>query len=173
MKKRLLPLALCWFLLSGIPAQAEEPPEVSPLDWEFSIRPKPTEQEKERERWSPVFANDIAMYEFDHTSLRLDEADKNIVYVLTKTTFTDPGVIGSLNEKYKTKLAAEDKVSYSELQMVFQIKQKIYAVIGIKVFSERKILLEDRQQTGKFTPVPPKTFADSMYDIAKNYKRNN
>lgn len=173
MKKRVMLLVLCCCLLSAISVQAETPSANSPLDWEISVQPKPDEQEVERNRWSGVFANDIGIYAFDQKSLHLDEADKNIVHVLTKTIFTDPKIIGSLNEKYKEKLAAEDEVSYSEMQMVFQIKQKTYAVIGTKVFSREGKVLEDRQQTGKFAPVPVKTFAESMYTIAKNYHLNN
>ena len=160
-------------LLSAMFVQAENPPVNSPLDWEISIQPKPDEQETERNRWSGVFANEIGIYAFDQKSLHLEETDKNIVHVLTKTIFTDPKIIGSLNEKYKEKLVAEDEVSYSEMQMVFQIKQKTYAVTGTKVFSREGKLLEDRQQTGKFAPVPVKTFAESMYTIAKNYQVNN
>ncbi len=173
MKQRLLLVALCYFLLAGIPAQAEKITENSPLDWEISVRPKLTEKEIERERWANVFANDIGIYLFDYKSLQIDEADKNLIHVLTKTIFVDPKVIGSLNEKYKEKLTAGDKVSYSEIQMIFQIKKKTYAVTATKVFSEQGTVLEDRQQTAKFAPVPLKTFADSMYDIAKNYERNN
>jgi hypothetical protein len=154
MKQRLLLFALCYFLLAGIPAQAENPNANSPLDWEISVQPKPTEKEIERERWSNVFVNDIGIYLFDHKSLYIDEADKKLVHVLTKTIFADPKVIGSLNEKYKEKLTTGDKVSYSEIQMVFQIKKKTYAVTETKVFSEQGTVLEDRQQTAKFAPVP-------------------
>lgn len=173
MKKRVMILVLCCCLFTAISGQAEKPPANSPLDWEISIQPKPDEQEIERNRWAGVFANDIGIYAFDHKSMHLDEADRNVVHVLTKTIFTDPKVIASLNEKYKEKLPAEDEVSYSEMQMVFQIKQKTYAVIGTKVFSKQGKLLEDRQQTVKFADIPVKTFAESMYDIAKNYQINN
>ncbi|WP_371378667.1 hypothetical protein [Sporomusa aerivorans] len=173
MKKRILLFALCCWLLTGIAVQAAEPSAAAPLDWEISVRPKPTEQEIEKARWYPVFANDIAIYEFDPKSLRSDEADKNVVRVLTKTTFTDPKVSDNLNEKYKEKLTADDKVAYIEIEMAFQIRQKMYAVIGAKVFSEQGRLLEERQPAEKFAPVPVKTLADSMYDIAKNYLRNN
>lgn len=173
MKRQLLLFALCCFLFAGIPVQAEEPAVTSPLNWEISVRPKPTEEEIERQRWLQVFANEIGIYVFDHKSLQVDEADKNLVHVLTKTIFIDPKIIGNLNEKYQEKLTAEDKVSYSEMQMVFHLKQKTYAVTGIRVVSEQGTVLEERQQTGKFAPVPVKTFADSMYDIAQNYVRNN
>ena len=173
MKRSILLLALCCWLLAGIVVQAEEPSAASPADWEISVRPKPTAQEMEKARWSPVFANDSAIYEFDPKSLHSDKADKNLVHVSTKTTFTDPKVSGNLNERYKEKLTEDDKVAYIEIELVFQIRQKMYAVTGTKVFSEQGRLLEERRPAEKFAPVPVKTLADSMYDIAKNYLRNN
>ncbi|MCM0760542.1 MULTISPECIES: hypothetical protein [Sporomusa] len=173
MTKQILLFALCLLLLAAVPVQAEEPPANSPLDWELSVRPKPSEAEIERQRWVQVFKNDIGIFAFDHTSLKVDEADNNLVHVLTKTIFTDPKLIGNLHDKYQEKLTAEDKVAYSEIWMAFKTRDKTYAVTGIKVVSEQGTVLEERQQTAKFAPVPVKTFADSMYEIVKNYVRNN
>ena len=171
MKKRIL-LAVCLLLLAAIPVQAEEPP-ASPPDWEISVRPKPSEAEIERQRWVQVFSNDIGVFAFDHKSIKVDETDNNLVHVLTKTIFTDQKLIDSLHDKYQEKLTAEDKVAYSEIWMAFKTRGKTYAVTGIKVVSEQGTVLEERQQTAKFAPVPVKTFADSMYEIVKNYVRNN
>ncbi|QDR82226.1 hypothetical protein [Sporomusa termitida] len=171
-KKRLLLVLLCCFLLPG-PVQAEEQAETSPLDWQISVLKKPTAEDLERQRWSYVFANDIGRYAFDNKSLRKDEADKKLVYVLVKTIFTDPEVIGKLTEKYKQQLPANDKVAYSEMQMVFQVRGKKYAVTESRVFSEQGTLLEETKKSAKFAAVTPKTFADSMYDIARNYEKNN
>lgn len=173
MKKQVLLLTLCLLLLAAVPVQAEEPPANSPLDWEISVRPKPSEEELERQRWLQVFSNDIGIFAFDHKSIKVDEADSNLVHVLTKTIFTDPKLIDSLHDKYQEKLTAADKVAYSEIWMAFKTRGKTYAVTGIKVVSEQGTVLEERQQTAKFAPVPVKTFADSMYEIVKNYVRNN
>ena len=173
MKKRLLLFTLCCYLLSGNAVQAEEAAGNSPPAWEISVQPKPTAKEIEQDRWSYVFANDIAIYAFDHQSLKLDEEDKKVVHVLTKTIFTDMKVIGNLNEKYKEKLSPGDKVAYCEMQMVFQLKKKTYAVTETRVYSAQGTVLEDHQQSEKFVPVPSKTFADSMYDIARNFEKNN
>ncbi|WP_312561521.1 hypothetical protein [Anaerospora sp.] len=172
MKKQVVLMTLCLLLLAGIPVQAEETAKTSPMDWEISILPKPTQEDLEKQRWSPVFSNDIGIYTFDNKSLVFDETDKNLVHVFTKTTFVDKKIIKSLNEKYKEQLNAGDKVLCSEMEMVFHIKQKTYAVIGTKVWSEQGISLEDKKQTGKFAPVTPNTFADTMYDIARNFARN-
>lgn len=172
MKKQVVLMTLCLLLLAGIPAQAKETAKTSPMDWEISVLPKPTQEELERQRWSHVFSNDIGIYTFDNKSLAVDEADQNLVHVLTKTTFTDKNIIKSLNEKYKDYLNIGDKVSASEIEMVFHIKQKTYAVVGTKVLSEQGISLEESKQTGRFAPVTPNTFANTMYDIARNFARN-
>jgi len=173
MKKIMLLLVLCWLLLPGIIVQAEESDRISLPDWEISVRPKPSMAEIEQERWSYVFTNDIGIYVFDHQSLNVDETDKTQVNVLTKTIFTDPKVIDKLNEVYKEKLNEGDEVACSEMQMVFQLKRKMYAVTETRVFSARGVVLEDRKQLVRFTSVQPKTFADSMYNIAQDYKRSN
>lgn len=159
-------------LVTGIPAQAEDQAGSSPANWEISVKPKPTPEEIERGRWSAVFANDIGLYEFDNKSLKLDEEDKQQVQVLVKVTFTDPKIIDSLSEKYKAKLSAGDKVACSEIQMVFRIRQKTYAVTESRVFSDQGTVLAETRQAARFVPVPVKTFADSMYEIARHYERN-
>lgn len=173
MKKRLLLLTLCCVLLFPIAVQAAVAAETSATDWAISVLPKPTKEEIERQRWSYVFANDIGRYAFDNTSLHVDETDKQLVHVLVKTIFTDPKVIAHLNEQYKAKLNPGDKVASSEMQLVFQIKQKKYAVTETKVLSEQGTVLEDSKQTATLVPVTPKTFTDSMYEIAKKYEREN
>lgn len=172
MKKQVILMTLCLLLFAGIPVQAEETAKTSPMDWEISVLPKPTQEELERQRWSHVFSNDIGIYTFDNKSLAIDEAEQNLVHVLTKTTFADKNIIKSLNEKYKDQLKLGDKVSSSEMEMVFDIKQKMYAVVGTKVWSEQGLSLEENKQTGKFAPITPNTFAATMYDIARNFVRN-
>lgn len=173
MNKRLLLLTLCCVLLFPIAVHAVEAAEASAPDWTISVLPKPTKEELERQRWSYVFVNDIGRYAFDNTSLHVAETDKQLIHVLVKTIFTDPKVIVHLNEQYKAKLNSGDKVASSEMQLVFQIKQKKYAVTEIKVLSEQGRVLEDSKQRATFIPVTPKTFTDSMYEIAKKYEREN
>lgn len=172
MKKQAGLLTLFLLLAAIVPIQAAEETKSSPLEWEISVLPKPTQEELEKQRWSYVFSNDIGKYAFDKQSLCVDEVDKNLVHVLTKTTFTDQKIIRSLNEKYKEKLKASDKVFASEIEMVFHIRQKTYAVVGTKVWSEQGVSLEDTKQAGRFTPVTPQTFADAMFDIARSFVRN-
>lgn len=172
MKKQTGFFILILLLAVFLPVQAAEPTKSSPLEWEISVLPKPTQEELEKQRWSYVFSNDIGKYAFDKQSLCIDEMDKNAVHVLTKTIFTDQKVISSLNKKYIEKLAANDKVLASEIEMVFQIRQKTYAIVGMKVWSEQGVSLEERKQDGRFAPVTPQTFADTMYDIARSFVRN-
>ncbi|TWH49157.1 hypothetical protein [Sporomusa sp. KB1] len=172
MKNSVLLLLLGCFLLPGISVQAAEPADTSPLAWELSVLQKPTAEEIERQRWSGVFANDIGSYLFDNKSLHIDETDKNLVHVLVRTIFADSKIIGNLNEKYQGKLSAGDKVTLSEMQMVFQLKGKMYAVTETRIVSEQGIVVEDTKKTAKFVAVTPNTFAESMYYIVKSYDRN-
>jgi hypothetical protein len=172
MKNLVLLLLVCCYLLPVMSVQAVEPAETSPLAWELSVLPKPTAEEIERQRWSGVFANDIGIYMFDNKSLHIDETDKNLAYVLVRTIFADPKIIGNLNQQYQGKLSAGDKVALSEMQMVFQLRQKMYAVTETRVVSEQGIILDDTKKIAKFAAVTPKTFAESMYYIAKSYDRN-
>lgn len=173
MKKLLVLFLWCYFLFCpGVPGQAADQTETSPLDWEISVRPKPTAEDIERQRWSGVYANDIGIYMFDNKSLHMDEKDKNLGYVQIKTIFADPKIIDNLNQKYKEKLKEGDKVSFSEMQMVFRLKEKMYAVTATKVVSEQGILLEDTKKNADFVVVTPKTFAESMYYIVQGFDRN-
>lgn len=172
MKKQTGFFILILLLAVLVPVQAAEPTKSPPLEWQISVLPKPTQEEIEKQRWSYVFSNDIGKYAFDKQSLCIDEMDKNAVHVLTKTIFTDQKVISSLNKKYMDKLAANDKVLASEIEMVFQIRQKTYAIVAMKVWSEQGVSLEDTKQAGRFAPVTPQTFADTMYDIARSFVRN-
>ncbi|MGL5514612.1 MAG: hypothetical protein ACRDBM_15460 [Sporomusa sp.] len=173
MKKLFLLLLISGLMLAGFTAQAQEQSESSPLDWEISVRRKQTAEEIERKRWLTVFTNDIGVFAFDQKSMAADEEDDNLVHVLVKTTFVDNKLVEKLNQRYKSKLNSYDKVSYSEMQMIFQVKQKMYAVTGTRVISEQGNVLEDTMQAVKFLPVPVETFADSMYNIVKAYKRDN
>lgn len=165
----LLVLSLC--LLFCMPVQAEDAAGQSPLNWEISVLPKPTPEQIEQERWVFVFANEIGIYTFDHTSMQLDSQDKNQVHVLIKTIFTDPKVITRLNEKYKTMLKEGETVLSSELQMVLDLKGKSYTVTETRVYSKQGSLLEERKQPGKSAPILSNSFADAMYKIAQNYIR--
>lgn len=167
----LLLMLTCFLLLPAVAVQAETTAPSSP-EWEISVLPKPTAAELEQQRWTYVFANDIGIYAFDNKSITIDEKDKNLMHVLVKTIFSDPKTIEKLNEQYKNKLGEADKVSYSEMQMVFQVKKKEYAVTATQVVSEQGLILRNTTQEARFLPVPVKTFADSMYEIVKAYKQN-
>lgn len=172
MKKVLLILMLIWIILPGLMVQAKEQAAPDGMNWEISVLKKPTPEEEESNRWLRVCMNEIGNYLIDCKSLAVDEKDKNKVHVLVKTQFISPTVLAQLNERYKDKMGADDKVACSEIQMVFQINEKTYAMTETKVFSVKGVLLETVTKEAKYNPVPIKTFADSMYDIAKMVERN-
>lgn len=138
-------------------------------DWQISIKPKPTPEELEQERWITAFRNDTGIYAFDKTSLKKAESGKDTVRVLVKTTFTDAKVIDGLTRKYKEQLKPEDKVAYSEIQMIFQLRTGNYAITELKIVGKQGSVVEEPKREEQFKPVTPKTFAETMYRIVRNY----
>lgn len=160
------------FLSVYAAAKAEEPARGS---WEMKIsrEKKLTPEEEERERWVGVFANDIGIYMFDCKSLAMVENEKNSVNVLVRTIFTNSKVVTQLNEQYKAKLNADDKVGFSEMLMTFKVDKRKYVVKETKVCSAQGVLLEEiKAKEAVFKEVLVKTFADSMYEVAKAFSRN-
>jgi len=161
----------CW------PTKAAEKPAAEQTsgiwEMEMSREKKLTPEEEEKERWVGVFANDIGIYLFDKKSLALVENKEDQVQVLVRTIFNGPKVVEQLQERYKAKLPVDDKVGFSETKMIFKVEKAKYAVIETKLFSAHGILLEDIvKQRIIFKPVPVKTFADTMYQVAKSFNRN-
>lgn len=142
-------------------------------EMEMSSEKKLTPEEEERARWVAVFANDMGIYLFDKKSLAQVENQKSQIQVLVRTIFNGPKVVEQLQERYKAKLAADDKVGFSETQMIFNVDKRKYAVIETKVISAHGVLLEDIvANTTIFKSVPVKTFADTMYEVAKAFSQN-
>ena len=172
MKKAIWAL-LGWMLFTCMPAHAEEASKESPWDWQISARPKPTQEEIELERWAPVFATDMANYEFDRKSLFFDKNDPNVVHVLTRTTFTNAKTISSLTKKYHQFLQEKESIAYSEALLAFQIQQKTYEITELKLFSNQHRLIEEKTLSGTFRPITEKTFAEAMFNLAKIHQYNN
>ncbi|SDE50557.1 hypothetical protein [Sporomusa acidovorans] len=175
MRKILMLFLMVCVILPCLQARAAEKTEKADTIWEMEIsgERKLTSEEEERSRWIGVFANDIGSYLFDKKSLARVENKKDQIKVLGRTIFNSPEVLEQLQSQYKTKLPADDKVGFSDIQMIFNVEKRKYAVTETKLFSEHGILLEDIvAKEVLFKPVPVKTFADSMYEIAKLFNQN-
>lgn len=162
--------AVCAVLICSLqiaPAQvkAEEKPTENPLHWEISVLPKPTPEEIEAMRWTPVLENEMAKYDCDGTSLKKDGQDADLAEVTIKATYKDKKLLEGLNRRYKDKLASGDAVAYSEMRMLFRLSDRTYAIPAYKVYSKRGVLVDEQTRESKFALVPAKTFADTMYDI--------
>ena len=157
--------------LSAEAAEKEEKPAI----WEMGIasEEKMTPEEEERARWAAVFANDMGIYLFDSKSLAMSETEKDTVNILAKAIFNNPKLVAQLDEQYKTKLRDDEQVAFSEMQMSLKVSKRQYIVTDTKVYSNKGTLLDDLKTQGmKFKEVPVKTFADSLYEIAKGFARN-
>ena len=168
-------LVFCIFL-PCLPLHAEEKTSEQHSgiwEMEMSSEKKLTPEEEERARWVGVFANDIGIYLFDKKSLAQVENKKDQIQVLVRTIFNGPKVVEQLQDRYKDKMAADDKVGFSETKMIFNVDNRKYAVIETKVISAHGVLLEDVvAKTTIFKSVPVKTFADTMYEVVKTFNMN-
>ena len=168
-------LVVC-IVLPCLPIHAEEKTSEQHSgiwEMEMSSEKKLTPEEEERARWVGVFANDMGIYLFDKKSLAQVENQKDQIQVLVRTIFNGPKVVEQLQERYKAKLATDDKVGVSETRMIFNVGKRKYAVIETKIISAHGVLLEDIvAKKLVFKPVPVKTFADTMYEVAKSFNRD-
>jgi len=176
MRKIVMFFLMVCIVLPCLPIHAEEKTSERHSgiwEMEMSKEKKLTPEEEERARWVGVFANDMGIYLFDKKSLAKVENQKDQIQVLVRTVFNGPKVVEQLQERYKVKLAADDKVGFSETQMIFNVDKRKYAVIETKVISAHGVLLEDIvAKTTIFKSVPVKTFADTMYEVAKAFNQN-
>lgn len=171
--KKLLALVFMVLVCCGsFTAHAEEITNQDPMNWEISMMPKETEEEKEAARWSIVVENNLGIYAYDMGSMAYTQeknglVDKNIISVLTKTVFTDKDTLKKLNTKYASKLAKKEKVQYCEIVMNFNIADKTYGVTSMDVFGSKKTLLEHQEKALNFVPVPEGSFAEAMLEICQ------
>lgn len=173
MKKFLITVLTILACLGSFSAYAEEAAQNKQgLDWEISMMPEPTAEEKEAARWSIVVENNLGIYAYDMESLTYSKvengvADKNIISVLTKTVFTDKETLKKLNERYKDSLAKKEKVQYCEIVMTFNLADKTYATEVMDVYGNKKTLLQHSVKEAKFVPVPEGSFAEAMLEICQ------
>lgn len=172
MKKVVILIAALLLCLGSVQVMAEEVQQKQGMDWEISMMPKETEEEKEASRWSVVVENELGIYAYDMTSFTYSAVengvpDKNIVTVLTKTVFTDKETLKKLNAKYGKALAKKEKVQYCEILMEFNLSDKAYRVRSMNVYGSKKTLLEGQAKEGAFAPVPQGTFAEAMLEICQ------
>lgn len=143
-----------------------------PANWEISMQPKPTAEQIERDRWLQVLENDFGIYYYDPNSVAVDK-EAGTVTMAVRTVFTNQKVIGDLNNTYAAKLSKKDVTASCEMSMVFRPEEKTYTVESLQVFSKQGVKLETRTNDKTFVPVPEKTFAEAMLEIAAAaYARN-
>jgi hypothetical protein len=59
-----------------------------------------------------------------------------------------------------------DKAAFCEMLMLFNPQEKSYAVKKMDVYSKQGMKLETKENKLKMIPVPEKTFAEAMLEIA-------
>ena len=141
----------------------------SPSEWEISMQPKPSAAEIEAARWHDLYANKTASYSYEETSLMPDDKDPDIILVNTRTIYLDPALIAEQNKKFTAQLTGADRVAYSEIRLAFRISDHTYAIDRSKIFSHDGKLLAAPLYERQFKPIPEKTLAATMYEIAENF----
>ncbi|HIU63582.1 MAG TPA: hypothetical protein IAB06_00890 [Candidatus Avacidaminococcus intestinavium] len=165
--KKIICLVMLGMMIFCPLAMAAETQQNS-YDWEISMQPKPTSDEIEAARWSFILENNFGVYAYEAESLKAD-LKKHRVEAMVKTVFTNEEVLKKLNQTYADKLENKDKVAYCEMLLVFNPIEKTYAVKGMDVYSKNKVKLEQRENKVKLVPVPEKTFAEVMLEIATTF----
>ena len=141
----------------------------SPSEWEISMQPKPNAAEIEAARWRDLYANKTASYAYEEASLTADPKDPEVILVNTRTIYLDPALIAEQNKKFANQLTGSDRVAYSEIVLAFRIQEHTYALASSKIFSHDGKVLASPVYERQFKPIPEKTLASTMYEIAENF----
>ena len=171
-------LLLCLMVILPVTAlaarkQMEEIPE-NPMDWSISTKEPMSEAEKEAARWSLILENDLGIYAYDMSTLgyiadKNGTLDTNLVGATVKTLFTDKNMLKNLQAKYAGKLKGKEKVQYCLLDMQYNMPDKTYTVVEMRVFTNKNRIIETQKNKTGFVPVPEKSFAEAMYEICQQF----
>ena len=169
-------MGLCLMNLNVLAAEKDSTKKETmikdPMNWSASMVPEPTEEEKEEARWSIVVENEIGINAYDMESLRYrtDEkgnVDKNIMSILARTVYApkDKKLAQRIEGMYKDKLKKKERVQSSNISMVFNMKEKTYYVESMDVYSNKKNLIEHKENPANFKAIPAGSIAEAMYEI--------
>lgn len=176
--KNIILLSLCSFLMtlhvSVLAARPAEPIPENPMDWHISSSPEMSEAEKEAARWSLILENDLGIYAYDMGTLgyiadKKGTVDTNLVGATVKTLFTDKKILKSLQAQYASKLKEKEKVQYCLLDMQYNMSEKTYTVVEMRVFTNKNRIIETQKNKTGFVAIPEKSFAEAMYEICQQF----
>lgn len=140
--------------------------------WEISVKPKLSDQELEMLRWNPLFMNEVAQYFYEEKSINCLQDSEDEVEVIVKAVYKEQKLISKINELYKDKLENNNSVNYSEMKLIFKIKDRKYAISSVKIFDKNGVVIYEEEKKMKFFDIPVKTFVDSIYEIVRQYYRD-
>ena len=172
MKKTILLAFALAFCFTRLNVFAAENNTKDPMNWSASMSQESTDEEKEEGRWSVVVENEIGINAYDVTSIHYGlDADRNMddntMHILTRTVYApkDQKFAQRLADAYKNKLAKDERVQMSNISMVFRMHEKTFYVESKDVYSNKKKLIEHKENPAKFKPVPKGSVAEAMYEI--------
>ena len=170
-------LSFLWFLPAAAAEQQEEQ-AVDPRAFELSVQPKKTEAELEAERWTLLMSSETGNYLFEYDSIKPVEdtegnKSKNEKQVLMRTVFKDTKILKQLYENYSSKLAADEKVAYCDMMLIFDLRKQVYKTVQTSVYTGEGRLVDERSGAGIWKKVPGQSFADTLLKfLLKNDKYN-
>ena len=139
--------------------------------WEISMMPNPSTEEREQARWSVLLENEIGIYAYDMSSLELRKESETTppveAAVLTKTLFTNKALLKKINAQYAGQLRKKEKVQYCAIRMIFNLKDRTYAVPEMEIFSDKGRQIARQTKPLAFVPVPADTFAEAMLELCQ------
>ena len=155
-------------------ARPAEPIPENPMDWHISSTPEMSEAEKEAARWSLILENDLGIYAYDMSTLgyvtgKNETVDTNLVGATVKTLFTEKKILKNLQQQYASKLKAKEKVQYCLLDMQYNMPEKTYTVVEMRVYTNKNRVIETKKNKTGFVPIPEKSFAEAMYEICQQF----
>ncbi len=166
MKKIIMMALLGALVVSGV-AQAQE----NKMDWEISMQPKLTAEEKEQARWVPILTNNVGEYSYAKDTLRYagKGKDKRQVEVVVKTVFKDEALLARLQQMYSKDLRQGETVSNSQMKLTFLLDEKEYIVNSMEVYTDTGRPLAVERKKERRREVPEKSFAEAMLEICQQY----
>ncbi len=169
------PAALALVLLLALPlagARAEEERGTG-MDWQISILPQQTPEEKEAARWTEVMENSVGKYFLAQDSIFLTrgpfgDKDRNILQAEIKTVFVNPQIKKQLDEKiFAPLLKKGDSVESCKQKLQFNLRAGQYRELYSTVYAKSGAVLKEGEGKKQWKPMPPHSIAEAVLEILK------
>lgn len=123
--------------------------------------------------WVSCLDNQVGTFAYDANSLNYgkdgEKDNPQLVEVTVRTVFAETPALKRLQERYKTKLDAKEKVTYWLMQMRFDIKKNSYTITETEYYTNKNKKIDSVSGTGEMRPVPEESLASIMFAVCKEW----